>query len=573
MPTFGEIIRSWISTKVSKASYPTGVRCICGEMILPNAQCWYNIVLDLYVHPDHLKSATQVIAAYIGQYADLNVFTRNVFPIDSESESVVQSGTWTPTSERPAFGQSYIYSATQGHKLTFKFIGTGLWLRIKARPDSGILRARIDGGSWIEIDSYNDAPSYEVIPLYSNLAKIEHTLEIEVTDKKNANSSAYNICIDCILYERDLGALQAWILPESSMDVRAKILGVDTVGSSPYRAMLHYELAPWGWDAELNRLLSFIYGSQNLKAKQKATTGELITEIFPQTNALFDVKDRDARLLGRAKLLTSTGAVINPAKEDGNLASIKAKTDNLNAQLSTRALELGGNLASIKTNTDKLTDDSIKGLMRSIGDTAASPTNQTGQTVLARLFYIQTHLSELRNALTSRALYGDSLRTMEDTHPHKRTEDDEAFTVFGDKSIANGAWGDVLLLKNPSDSGVNMYFLGFWGYIVNGVGPFALQIALDPAITANGSATTPNNFYMGSDESSVIEAYDEPNISSATSVYLSMYQGANTLLIDALKWYPIVLKPNHNLLCKFKNVCGSTQTCYYFASWYERYTF
>jgi hypothetical protein len=42
------------------------------------------------------------------------------------------------------------------------------------------------------------------------------------------------------------------------------------------------------------------------------------------------------------------------ATETGNIASIKAKTDNLDVALSTRAMESGGNLASIKTNTDKL---------------------------------------------------------------------------------------------------------------------------------------------------------------------------------------------------------------------------
>lgn len=47
-----------------------------------------------------------------------------------------------------------------------------------------------------------------------------------------------------------------------------------------------------------------------------------------------DVTNKDLRVLGRAKLLDSAGAVTNPAKEDGNLAGIKAKTDNLDILLS-----------------------------------------------------------------------------------------------------------------------------------------------------------------------------------------------------------------------------------------------
>jgi hypothetical protein len=65
---------------------------------------------------------------------------------------------------------------------------------------------------------------------------------------------------------------------------------------------------------------------------------------------------------------------INPAKEDGNLATIKTNTDGLTASggggyvrqdsTGTIAKESGGNLASIKTNTDTFTASGAGGYIR-----------------------------------------------------------------------------------------------------------------------------------------------------------------------------------------------------------------
>ncbi len=53
------------------------------------------------------------------------------------------------------------------------------------------------------------------------------------------------------------------------------------------------------------------------------------------------------------KSLDKQGNLINPAKEDGNLAGIKTDTANLDAALSTRASET--TVAGIKGKTDQLT--------------------------------------------------------------------------------------------------------------------------------------------------------------------------------------------------------------------------
>lgn len=53
------------------------------------------------------------------------------------------------------------------------------------------------------------------------------------------------------------------------------------------------------------------------------------------------------------KSLDKQGNLINPAKEDGNLAGIKNNTDALNVDLDTRASE--ATLTGIKSKTDQLT--------------------------------------------------------------------------------------------------------------------------------------------------------------------------------------------------------------------------
>ena len=59
---------------------------------------------------------------------------------------------------------------------------------------------------------------------------------------------------------------------------------------------------------------------------------------------------KDRTITGNVGVLDALDTRINPAEEDGNLASIKAKTDNIPADPARE----GGNLADIETNTDNL---------------------------------------------------------------------------------------------------------------------------------------------------------------------------------------------------------------------------
>jgi len=77
---------------------------------------------------------------------------------------------------------------------------------------------------------------------------------------------------------------------------------------------------------------------------------------------------------GNVGLVDTTATQINPAKEDGNLATI---------------------LSYVKA----LVDDSIKGVLRSIGDAGDTPTNQTGETVLKKLEGVKGYVSGINDRL------------------------------------------------------------------------------------------------------------------------------------------------------------------------------
>jgi len=57
---------------------------------------------------------------------------------------------------------------------------------------------------------------------------------------------------------------------------------------------------------------------------------------------------------------------------------------------------------------DALIDDTIKGVLRSIGDAGDSPVNTAGETALKRLSTIQIYMGNLRDSLSPRSVYNSS---------------------------------------------------------------------------------------------------------------------------------------------------------------------
>jgi len=63
---------------------------------------------------------------------------------------------------------------------------------------------------------------------------------------------------------------------------------------------------------------------------------------------------------------------------------------------------------ALKPYLKALVDDTVKGLLRSIGDAGASPTNYTGATALYWLRKIETHTSTAKLSLEPRSAYATS---------------------------------------------------------------------------------------------------------------------------------------------------------------------
>ena len=85
-----------------------------------------------------------------------------------------------------------LIGSTPGESLKFIFSGRAVGAAVAAGPDAGIIRYRIDGGSWQEQDLFTPWSSRLHLPWYytlaSGLENREHQLEIQLTGKKHADS-------------------------------------------------------------------------------------------------------------------------------------------------------------------------------------------------------------------------------------------------------------------------------------------------------------------------------------------------------------------------------------------------
>jgi len=316
------------------------------------------------------------------------VFPRNIVTINSDSSDITFTGLWDDVSDREAWGTLYKRTTTLGDKISFTFTGTAILGRFQINSSSSTShRYRVDGGSWRTLNLYSETTDYAFIVLAYNLTKTSHTIEIENMEAGKA------LCFDVFRYETESGALQVDTMIEARISAKVEMdkgLGrtdwLPVVEQAPatgvyfatptdiadgdYTSLLmdlkrrvytrtlgqYLVTPPTLADADLHELLldagartvTRPKGSELLDFRQKTTTGELITESFPQTGTLWDVSDRAARLLGKvygdqgvvikqkvttgellSGLLDTAGAQINPAKEDGNLASIKTNTDTM----------------------------------------------------------------------------------------------------------------------------------------------------------------------------------------------------------------------------------------------------
>ncbi|HEV8644618.1 MAG TPA: Ig-like domain-containing protein [Burkholderiales bacterium] len=108
---------------------------------------------------------------------------------------------WTPwDNSKPWSSWFATDSTTPGARARLPFIGTSIsWIGYRG-PDAGIASVYLDGSFAGEVDLYNPGQRVQAIVFTSpTMADANHTLTIEATGRKNANSTGTRVVVDAFL--------------------------------------------------------------------------------------------------------------------------------------------------------------------------------------------------------------------------------------------------------------------------------------------------------------------------------------------------------------------------------------
>lgn len=115
-----------------------------------------------------------------------------------ETDASVSFGSgWSEDASRPWSGGAAAVSVTPGAQATFTFSGPSVKWIGGLRPDTGIARVYVDGALAAEVDTYSKTEETRVAVFsVTGLADAGHTLRIEVTGQKNADSASAYVVVD-----------------------------------------------------------------------------------------------------------------------------------------------------------------------------------------------------------------------------------------------------------------------------------------------------------------------------------------------------------------------------------------
>ena len=116
---------------------------------------------------------------------------------EESEQAVAYAGDWALLSSPQWSGGAAGYSATAGAQATFTFTGTSVsWVGFRG-PMAGIARVMLDGALLGDVDLFAPTNEFRVVVFTAtDLAAARHTLTIEVTGLKNAESTNTAIVVD-----------------------------------------------------------------------------------------------------------------------------------------------------------------------------------------------------------------------------------------------------------------------------------------------------------------------------------------------------------------------------------------
>jgi hypothetical protein len=116
---------------------------------------------------------------------------------EETSSDVTFGSGWGSDSSRPWSAGAAAVSATAGSQANFSFTGPAVQWIGGLRPDTGIAKVYLDGVLQAEVDTFSKTEETRV-PVFSvsGLANAGHVLGIEVTGRKNANSTSTYVIVD-----------------------------------------------------------------------------------------------------------------------------------------------------------------------------------------------------------------------------------------------------------------------------------------------------------------------------------------------------------------------------------------
>lgn len=139
-----------------------------------------------------ISSKTLMLLAALGIAASVASAQR----VEETDPSLTYKGTWTPTPDPKASGNSYTASGAVGSSVTFTVAGTNFVLYRKLDANGGYADVTVDGNPFGSITFYAPQTVYQIPAAIDELSAGNHTIVLTVSQSQPQGSGGNNVYID-----------------------------------------------------------------------------------------------------------------------------------------------------------------------------------------------------------------------------------------------------------------------------------------------------------------------------------------------------------------------------------------